>query len=124
MHVLVLPEKPQVLINESGEVCIIPQNGRRNLPDFYDIIVYDITGQTIVERWDISSRNFDCISLGHVFYDKSMQCSPFLISITAKNGFGLAYTEVEFSTNSHVGDTCACLNERGKHNHYDNTLIS
>ena len=108
----VLPEPPNVTTDiESDELCILPYNANEIQPDSYRILVYDITGETILLQDNIMAKinSSTCISL----YNITEQCAPLLVSVSAVNIFGQVDTTTSISSENTTSDVCLCLNETG-----------
>ena len=113
----VIPEKPKVRIEENGEVCIMSQDGIRNLPMLYEISVSDITGEVVMQNETTPTNITDCVSFDNLFHQNSTLCAPFTVTVKAKNNFGSATTSLQVNLTDEVGEVCSCLNTRGEKTH-------
>lgn len=98
-------------------MCILSQNGLRNLPDHYNVTVYDITEEIITSlRIEVphGDHSDHCFEFGDIFSQYSANCAPFLIYVSAMNNFGSMETTLSVNFGNESGDVCSCLFNRGE----------
>ena len=113
-----MPEPPVVTVDiENNEICILPYYGEdENRPDFFNILVYDITRERTFESHVSPNSSKTCISVGNILSAHSSTCTPLLVSVGALNEFGQMDTTMSVSSENDTitGDVCSCLQETGK----------
>ena len=106
----VLPEPPNVIINKEI-LCILPYGENDNPPDSYNILVYDITGERILQDNITAAINLStCIPIMH---QHPSECTPLLVLVSAINMFGQVNTATYINYQNETGDACSCLKETG-----------